>query len=243
MLEKTLNLELFRNAEEGFMIVLEEEGTDNFGNSNNAAGVLEAVLRADAAIGVAMDFVDKINPNTLVVTAADSDAGGLEILDVNQQTTGTISVQPSLIDSPVNFEGMAIPLDGKTGNNTQPFLSAPDANGNTFKFGVGFVGTPDFAGSIVAKAYGVNAEQLPATVDNTDIYRLMYQTLFDIQPERAKMSNAPTLSHNSQGNEPTVLISASGARVSQDRIITNMINFVGSLLLILLCLWAWKRFD
>ena len=240
MLETTLALELFRNAEDGFMVVLEEEGTDNFGNSNNAAGVVEAVLRADAAIGVAMDFVDNINPNTLVVTAADSDAGGLEILDVKQQTTGTISVHPSLIDSPVNFERMANPLDGKTGNNTQPFLSAPDGNGNTFKFGVGFVGTPDFTGSIVAKAYGVNAEQLPATVDNTDIYRLMYQTLFDIQPERAKMSNAQALSHNSQANEPTVLISASSARVSQDRIITNMINFVGSLLLVLLCLWALK---
>ena len=233
MLEKTLTLELFRNAQDGFMIVLEEEGTDNFGNSNNGAGVIEAVLRADAALGVAIDFVDNINPNTLVITAADSDAGGLEILDVEQQTTGTIYVQP-------NSELLAIPLDGKTGNNTQPFLSAPDANGNTFKFGVGFVGTSDFAGSIVAKAYGVNAEQLPATVDNTDLYRLMYQTLFDIQPETAKMSQAQALS---QQNEPTVLISASSARLSQERIIPNMINFVGSFLLVLLCIWAWKRFD
>ena len=215
------------------MIVLEEEGTDNFGNSNNGAGVIEAVLRADAALGVAIDFVDNINPNTLVITAADSDAGGLEILDVEQQTTGTIYVQP-------NSELLAIPLDGKTGNNTQPFLSAPDANGNTFKFGVGFVGTSDFAGSIVAKAYGVNAEQLPATVDNTDLYRLMYQTLFDIQPETAKMSLAQALS---QPNEPTVLISANSARLSQERIIPNLINFVGSFLLVLLCIWAWKSFD
>ena len=71
----------------------------------------------------------------------------------------------------------------------------------------------------------------------------MYQVLFDIQPERAKMSNVQALSHNYQANEPTVLISASSARLSQERIITNMINSVGSLLLILLCLWAWKRFD
>ncbi len=68
----------------------------------------------------------------------------------------------------------------------------------------------------------------------------MYQTLFDIQPETAKKSQAQALS---QQNEPTVLISASSARLSQERIITNMINFVGSFLLVWLCIWAWKRFD
>ncbi len=174
MLQATLDLELFSNNDNGMFVVLEEEATDNFGNNNNAAGTIEAVLRADAAIGVAQDYIDNVNPNTLLITAADSDGGGLEIDDVSGDTVGTTGVQP-----PFDIE---IPLDGTTGNDTAPFVTgAPDANGDTFEFGVGWSGVPDFAGSIVSKTYGLNAEKLPATVDNTGIYRLMYETLFDVE--------------------------------------------------------------
>ena len=58
-----------------FLLVVEEEGSDNFANRNNAPGALEALRRADAAIGVALDFIER-HPRTLLVTAADSDAGG-----------------------------------------------------------------------------------------------------------------------------------------------------------------------
>jgi len=64
----------------GFMIVAEEEGTDNFANNNNAAGTLKHWKRADDAIG-AQDFIDKQDPNTLLITAADSEAGGLQVRD------------------------------------------------------------------------------------------------------------------------------------------------------------------
>jgi hypothetical protein len=33
-------------------------------------------------------------------------------------------------------------------------------------------------GGIVARAHGLNADWLPASVDNTDIYRMLYATLF-----------------------------------------------------------------
>jgi len=32
---------------------------------------------------------------------------------------------------------------------------------------------------VVCKAYGLNADQLGETIDNTSIYRIMYETLFD----------------------------------------------------------------
>ncbi|MEB3355622.1 MAG: alkaline phosphatase [Synechococcales bacterium] len=180
MLRATLNLNLFRNEDEGFFIVLEEEGTDNFGNNNNAAGTIEAVLRADAAIGVAQDFVETVNPNTLILTAADSDAGGLEVIDRGGDRTGTISSQPFL-NGAGNTSTFDIALDGQTGSNTAPFVTgAPDQDGDRFSFGVAWAGLQDFAGGIVSKAFGLNADQLPATVDNTGIYRLMYETLFDV---------------------------------------------------------------
>ncbi|NJR47054.1 MAG: alkaline phosphatase [Hyellaceae cyanobacterium CSU_1_1] len=176
MLEATLGLDTFSQNEKGMFVVLEEEGTDNFGNNNNAAGTTEAVLRADEAIGVAQDYIDHVNPNTLLVTAADSDGGGLEINDVEGETVGTTEVQP-----PFDTQ---VPYDGTTGNDTAPFTTgAPDADGDTFDYGVLWAGTPDFAGSIVSKTYGLNAEELPSTVDNTGIYSLMYETLFDVELE------------------------------------------------------------
>ncbi len=172
MLQATLNLDRFSNPENGMFVVLEEEATDNFGNNNNAGGTIAAVLRADAAIGVAKDYVDNINPNTLVITAADSDGGGLETDDRSGDTVGTTRIQPPF--------DTRVPYDGTTGNDTAPFeTGAPDANGDNFEFGVLWSGGPDVAGSIVSKTYGVNAEKLPATIDNTGIYRLMYETLFE----------------------------------------------------------------
>jgi len=56
---------------DGFMVVLEEEATDNFGNNNNGQGLVEAAIRADDAIGVAQDFIDNEDPNTLLITSAD----------------------------------------------------------------------------------------------------------------------------------------------------------------------------
>ncbi|MEA5539715.1 alkaline phosphatase [Limnoraphis robusta Tam1] len=179
MLEVTLGLDLFSpQNENGFMVVLEEEGTDNFPNNNNARGTIEAVLRADDAIGVAQDYIENVKPNTLLITAADSDGGGLEVADRRGETVGSVSVNPTLPD---RSDAVQVPYDGASGRDTEPFISAPDANGNEYPFGVGFVGTPDFAGSIVAKTFGLNAELLPSTLDNTDIYRIMYQTLFDVE--------------------------------------------------------------
>ena len=148
----------------GFFIVLEEEGTDNFGNNNNAAGTLEAGRRADEAIGLAMGYIQQ-NPNTLLVTAADSDAGGLEVIDRRGQPNAPVGAN----------------IDGRTGTNTLPFISAPAANGQTYPFGIRWVDTPDFPGSIVGKAHGLNSRLLPSTIDNTDIYKLMYETLFGVR--------------------------------------------------------------
>lgn len=173
---------------DGFFVVLEEEGTDNFPNNNNASGAIEAVLRADEAIGVAQDFIDNTDPNTLLITAADSDGGGLEIDDTEPELVGTVGVNPTEAD---RSDAIEVPRDGQSGRNTEPFVSAPNAFGNELPFGVSYVGTPDFAGSIVAKTYGLNSEELPSTLDNTDIYRLMYQTLFEEELPQAVSAPPP----------------------------------------------------
>lgn len=165
-----VTLKILSQKGKNFLIVLEEEGSDNFGNYNNAIGCLTALKRADDAVGVAMKFIEK-NPNTLLVTAADSDAGGLELVGATEKDFP--------FDKPLPEKGKnGAPWDGKEGTSTLPFISAPDKQGRRFPFAISWSGFGDNAGGIIAKAHGFNAGLLNGTVDNTDIYRLMYRTLF-----------------------------------------------------------------
>ena len=169
MLEATLKI-LSQNPN-GFFIVLEEEGSDNFCNFNNAKGCIEAIKRADDAVGIATNFIEN-NSNTLLVTAADSDAGGFEVIGVTPKDFP--------LDKPLPPESRnGSPWDGQDGTGTPPFVSAADKQGNRYPFAISWAGFSDYSGSIVAKTHGLNADKLPNTVDNTDIYRLMYLTLFD----------------------------------------------------------------
>jgi alkaline phosphatase len=161
----------FLSAKEGnFFLVVEEEGTDNFGNANNANGYFEALKKADDAIGVALNFYSQ-NPNTLIITAADSEAGGLEIYGFLQKDM--IPDKP-LPDTAKN----GAPLDGINGTGTLPFMTAKDKNGKQFQFAVAWSTSDDVYGSVIAKAEGLNAEMLKGKIDNTEIYRIMYATLF-----------------------------------------------------------------
>lgn len=151
-----------------FILVVEEEGTDNFGNKNNANGKLEALKRADDAIGSALEFL-KQNPNTLIITAADSEAGGMEIIGA-----GSLNENQPL----PKFDNNGAPIDGIDGSGTLPFISAPDKNGNRFPFGIAWSTGEDVTGSVIARAEGMNSDRMKGKIDNTDIYRIMYLTLF-----------------------------------------------------------------
>ena len=168
------------NFANGSLTVLEEEGTDNFGNINSSSGMLEALIRTDDAIGAALEFYER-HPNTLIVTAADSDAGGLQTDDTGANA-GNFGANPTGLP---DFPQFANPGDGQNGVGTEAYVAQPSTSGNAYTFDVGWVGTPDFAGAIVSKAHGLNAETLPVTADNTDIYRVMYETLFAVDlPDR-----------------------------------------------------------
>jgi alkaline phosphatase len=161
------------SADRRFLLVIEEEGSDNFANANNAAGALAALARADEAFGVALDYVEQ-HPQTLLITTADSDAGGMQVWPVRDPDT-LVTEKPL----PVGTRNGGA-LDGRTGTGTPPFMSQPDQFGKSWPFGIAWASFDDNLGGIVAKAHGLNAELLPLNVDNTDIYRLMYATLFGV---------------------------------------------------------------
>lgn len=161
----------FLSTKDGnFFLVIEEEGTDNFGNANNANGYFEALKRADDAIGIAINFYEK-NPNTLIITAADSEAGGMEVYGFLEKDMKRDKPLPEKSKN-------GAPLDGINGKKSKPFLTKEDKFGNCFPFAVAWSTTDDVYGSVIAKAHGLNAELMKGKIDNTEIYRIMYAALF-----------------------------------------------------------------
>lgn len=168
------SLRILQQKGRRFVLVAEEEGSDNFANSNNAIGTLTALQRADEAISVVLRFIEK-NPNTLLVTAADSDAGGLEVYPIRD---------PSQFEEPVSpTTDNGAPQDGRAGTGTPPFEARPDQFGTRLRFAIGWASGGDAMGGVVAKAHGFGSERLPVNVDNTDIYRLMYSVAIGDLPE------------------------------------------------------------
>lgn len=166
-------LRILEARDERFLLVVEEEGSDNFANANNAIGAMTALTRADEAMGVALAFVDR-NPETLVITAADSDAGGMQVYPIRTSNPNVAF----MVLPPTTRNGGA--LDGIDGSETQPFMSMPDQFGERWPYAIAWASFDDTLGGMIARAHGLNAELLPPKVDNTDIYRMLYATLFGV---------------------------------------------------------------
>ena len=162
----------------GTFVVAEEEGTDNFGNLTNARGSFEAGKRADEAFGVFTEFIEN-NPNTLLITTADSSAGGKHILGPGEMADDRVQ-EADINSGPVGIYVRA-PLDGIGGSHTTSFIAAPDRAGKQFPFAIAWATRHDLSGGIVVRAKGLNADMVSqfGVVDNTDIYSIMYYTMFN----------------------------------------------------------------
>ncbi len=163
-------LDILNSSGKQFFAVIEEEATDNFANRNNASGLVEAVKRSDDAIGVIGSFIDS-NPNTLLIMAADSEAGGLDLL-------GSVytEVEPGFKLPATDVNGA--PYDGINGKETAAWNSKPDQFGNNLPFAFTWATHGDAYGAVIAKGHGLNSEMVTGLLDNTDIYKIMYKTLF-----------------------------------------------------------------
>lgn len=230
-----------------FAVVIEAESTDNFPNNNNAIGALRALKRADDVIEVARAFeqaegmwAEEREPNpdagTLILTAADSDAAGLQVMALRTVANDTPSNPIGCKDKPdpnrredapdpnprsvcressnvttvttINPSASSatpVEVDGSEGRRTAPFLAEPDAllksrpfpdqdrsglesfgggsvSAEPLPFAITWATDQDVAGGILSRAQGLNAELLRdrfyTGFDNTDVYRLMYTTLF-----------------------------------------------------------------
>jgi alkaline phosphatase len=155
----------------GFFLVAEEEGTDNMGNNNNGVGQMEALKRADEATGVFFDYAGA-NPSTLLLMAADSDAGGMQVIGPDPAETAEALGEVNMRDA------AGAMVDGAEAAAFKPFMSAPDRAGKSWPFAIAWATRTDVSGAILVRAAGVNSDRVKGKMDNTDIYKLMYVTLF-----------------------------------------------------------------
>jgi len=211
-----------KQARKPFAVVIEVESTDNLPNKNNAIGALRALKRADDTIGVARTFARTRDPQTLLLTAADSDGSGLQLLSL-APAEATMSPERASIPKtptiPVNahfdrdgaIETFQVATDGVEGANTRAFVAEADAQlpyrplpnqatelppvpAQPLLFAIAWPGFSDFAGGILSRAEGLNADWLSRAepfaagepplrqrFDNTDVYRLLYKTLFGVR--------------------------------------------------------------
>ena len=158
-------IRILERDSDGYLLVGNEEASDNFGGDNNAAAVIDAGAGADRAIAVALR-AHAANPNLTIVVASDSDCGGAQVSG-DDQTPGR--------RVPSRNENGA-PQDGDRG---RPFLAAPDRNGVRQPFVVTWANEGDVSGGVVARGIGPGAEAvLHGTIDSTDIRRALEAGLF-----------------------------------------------------------------
>ena len=201
-------------AQRRFFLVAEQESIDNFGNNTNAIGMLHAMQDTDRAIGAALDFLRR-NERTLIVTAADSDAGSMTV--VSGQVSGITPPTNILpagraldnVASVATNPSSAIPagatgpdaavvnnfLDGVEGRQSPMFVTEPDQFGNRMQFGIAWPGTADYFGGVLSRAAGLNAGLLNSRFsqrfDNVDVYRLKHATLFGRMLNYPSATQAP----------------------------------------------------
>jgi alkaline phosphatase len=179
------------------MLVAEVEGTDNFNNNNNAIGSLVALKNADDMIAVSRMFQKRV-ADTLILTAADGDSGQMTVLsepplDSSNNGVGTVNYNPTGV---AYSPELRAPVDGIEGRATPPFHAEPDDFGTIYPFAIAWIGIDDDYGAVVSRAQGLNARLLQsefaARFDNTDVYRMMYLTLFGRFLPAAYGRSAPT---------------------------------------------------
>lgn len=158
-------LRILRRSEQGYLLVANEEASDNLSGENNVPATIEALAGADRAIAIALEEAAR-NPRLTVIVASDSDNAGM-------------------IATSDDLDELPRPLPERTENGSplhsdegQPFLTAPDRHGNRLPFYITWASTSDSAGGLIARGIGPGAARIRGTIDATEIFHALHLGLF-----------------------------------------------------------------
>jgi len=152
-------LDVLSQDEDGFFLLIEEEGVDEMAHDNNGTLMLEAMRSLDAAVEVARAYVAE-HPDTLLIVTGDHETGGLTIEDVD----GTDESGPGgTLPQETATEGESI--SGEDG----PFPVA----GSDKDFALDWT-TPSHTGApTVVTAEGPGSRELTGMYPNTHLHEVM----------------------------------------------------------------------
>lgn len=142
---------------DGFFLLVEEEGIDEFAHQSNAEKVIKAGKNLDSAVSVATRYA-KSHRDTLVIVVADHETGSLAIEDV-----------PALQDDP-NYPNES--GEGRTAEDGS--FSAP---GTDKKFVVDWTTANHTAEDVPLTAMGPGSELFSGVYENTYVYDAMVKAM------------------------------------------------------------------
>lgn len=158
-------LKQLADSPKGYLLVGNEEATDNLSGENNAPATLDAAQGADRAIAIALEQAAR-DPDLTVIVASDSDNGGMNA------TSDDLDELPRPLPQ-VTENGS--PLDSDGG---KPFLTPPDRHGQRLPFYITWASLSDSAGGTVVRGMGPGAQRIEGTVDASTVFHALHAGLF-----------------------------------------------------------------
>src|SRR3954466_15838444 len=162
----TKALDVLSQDEDGFFLLVEEEGVDEMAHDNNGTRMLQALRSLEAAVQVAQDYVAE-HPDTLLVVTGDHETGGRTIGDGppadESGPGGTLEQEP--------------PAEGETiSGEDGPFAVAGTADKD---FALDWTTTSHTGAPTVVTAAGPGSEELVGYYPNTHLHEVIREALID----------------------------------------------------------------
>jgi alkaline phosphatase len=163
----TRALDVLSEDEDGFFLLIEEEGIDEMSHDNNGTRMLEAMRSLEAAVEVARAYVAE-HPDTLLIVTGDHECGGLTIEDVD----------PADESGPGGTLEQETPATGETVSGEDGPFTVAGTEG-AFDFALDWTTTAHTGAPTVVTAEGPGSADLVGYYPNTHLHEVLTANLFD----------------------------------------------------------------
>ena len=167
-----------------FFLMVEGGRIDHAGHSNWARTLVDETAAFDGAVGAAISVLDP--KTTLVLVTADHETGGLAINGYPEEKDGIWStVRPQEGGKPYPV------LSFMSGPGTHQAAPGPLGDDDARPSGIALTDAAHTGVDVALYGWGVGAEQVRGTLDNTAIYGILRATLEGRTADRKSLLGAP----------------------------------------------------
>jgi alkaline phosphatase len=142
----TKALDTLSGDRDGFFLLVEEEGVDEFAHRNNGRRTLQAMGELDRAVAVALRYASR-HRDTLVIVTGDHETGGLAVEDVD--------------------------ADDESGDGASAEDGPFPVKGTGFRFVIDWTTTGHTGQDVPVTAYGPLADRFTGKHPNTHVFKIL----------------------------------------------------------------------